>query len=136
MPAADVAVVLRFDFAAAVGLNAAALGHPGAAQARQALFHLDAGGGIGVGARWVIDTKCRLTLGQRTLAEGHAEVGVTLRARIDLAAGADRPGGDLGNHQVLAAGDLVHNRLLSTGAGWRHLTCIPSWPGKVRAPPA
>ena len=108
--AGDVAVVLRADVAAGVFLDAAAFAHPGGADARQALLDVDGGVRVGVGAGGVVDAEGFFgrALGERDLAERHAHVGVALGRGVDLGAGADRPGGDLGDHQVFAAGDLVH----------------------------
>ena len=84
--ARDVAVVLRLDVAAGVLLDAAALAHPGLADARQALFHVDGGVRVGVGAGGVVDAEGFLggALGERDLAERHAHVGVALGRGVHL----------------------------------------------------
>src|SRR5262245_34199020 len=115
MLAADVAVVLRPDAAAGVCLNAAAVGDPAGAQTRQTVLHIDAGASIRVRTGGIIGAERRLTLAERDLAEGHPDIGVVRRRAINLGTGADRPGGDLRDHQVLTAGHLVHgSALLST----------------------
>ncbi len=55
--ARDVAVVLGLHRAAIVGLDATALSDPGVANARQAACDIDAGLGIGVGPRWIVDAE-------------------------------------------------------------------------------
>ncbi len=115
--ARDVAVVLRLDIAANVFLDAAALAHPGGADAGQAFLDVDGGVSIGVRAGRIVDAEGFFgrAFAQRDLAERHAHVGVTLGRGVDLGAGADRPRGDLGDHQVFAAGDLVHGDLRFRG---------------------
>ena len=91
----DAAVVLRLHLAALDDLGIAARDHPGVAGAGEALFDVDDGGGVGVGARRVVDGDGRFVGGgvQRHLAEGHADVRVDHAGHVDLAAAGDGAGG-------------------------------------------
>src|SRR5690606_27923562 len=107
--AGDIAVVFRLHLAAVVLLDAATLADPGLANARQALLDVDCRIRIRVWSGGIINPERRLLrVGQRDLAEGHAQVRMTGWAVVNLRTGIDRPGGDLRHHQLALARDLVH----------------------------
>ena len=90
------AVILWLHFAAGVALHIAAGFHPRGAQGGQAGGNIDGGGGIGVGARRIIDAHRRL-LGrgiERDFAHGDADIRMDGAGDMDLAAARQRPGGD------------------------------------------
>ena len=97
MLAGGVAVVHGLDRAALIFLDAAALLHPFAAGARQALLQIKHHIGIGVGAGRVVDRKRRLAGGgiEHDLAQRHFQVRRPLGRRVNLARAGDRSGGDL-----------------------------------------
>ena len=110
--AADIAVVDRLDRAALIGLDPAALLHPGGAPARKALLDVDGRVGIGIGAGGVVDRNRRLARArlERDLAHGDAQLGRRIGLHIDLARAEDRAGRDLGRRDV---GIMDVHRLLS-----------------------
>ena len=80
---------------AALDRGVAARENPRLAHERQARVEVDAGVRVGVGAGGVVDAHRRLVrVGERDLAEGHADVGAVLRGGVDLARPLDRAGGD------------------------------------------
>src|SRR5690606_1280611 len=116
--AGDIAVILRPNLAPVVLLDVAALADPSLANARQTLLDVDRRARVGVRAGGIIDTERRLVrIGERDLAEGHAQPRTALGGIVDLRAGVDRPGGDLRHHQLALAGDLVHHFTPGSGAG-------------------
>ena len=142
------AVVQRHARAADVELAVAARFDPGAAHAGQALAHVDMGGGVGVGARGVIDADL-LAIGQRDVAHRHAQIGVDGPAQVAFGgcrkwlarlgqqvgetggiggiAGGGRKDGIGGVHRSLQKACEVHQTLRGVlgrsdgvGDGWRH----------------
>jgi hypothetical protein len=88
---AELAIILGADFALENFLDIAAGADPVAAELGQAGHDVDAGGAVGVGAGRVVDAQGGLVARgvEHDLAHGDAE-----RADVDLAAAADRAGGD------------------------------------------
>src|SRR5690606_36274225 len=112
-------VVFGLLFARFVFLDVAAGELPFAAQRREARGDVDRGGGIAVGAGGVVDAHRRLTRGglKVDLAHGDAE-----RADVDLAAAADRAGGDAYFEMGI---DVGHE---SSPLQWRET--VFSWKGR------
>ena len=120
--AGRIAVIDRLDRAAVIGLDAAAFLDPFDAGARQTLFQVERGVGVGVGAGRIVDRNRRLAGGgiERNLAQRHFQVGRSVRPRVNLARAHDRPGGDLRRGEI-GFGDMFVHR------------CTPEFP--VRAWP-
>ena len=104
------AVIDRLDRAAVIGLDAAAFLDPFDAGARQALFQVERGVGVGVGAGRIVDRNRRLAGGgiERNLAQRHFQVGRSVRPRVNLARAHDRPGGDLRRGEIGFGDMFVH----------------------------
>jgi hypothetical protein len=88
------AVVLRSNLAAIIGLDIAARHDPVAAQLRQPGVDVDHCIGVGIGAGGIIDPHRGLAALKVDLAHGDADSGAGARADMDLAAATDRAGGD------------------------------------------
>jgi hypothetical protein len=89
---AELAVILGLHLALGDFLDVAAGAYPVAAELGKARHDVDRGGGVGIGAGGVVDAERRFAAAglKVDLAHRHAE-----RADMDLAAAADRAGGDL-----------------------------------------
>ncbi len=90
----QLAVVFRPDLARGIFLDVAARQDPLAAPGFKTLGDVDRDRGIGVGAGCVIDPHARLASLEIDLAHGDADAAAGARADMNLAAAADRPGGD------------------------------------------
>jgi hypothetical protein len=92
----DVAVVDGLHGAALDRLDVAARQHPGFARAWQATLDHDLRGGVGVGARGVVERHRLLARArmQLHLAEWHAQVDVAHARLVDLSRSGDRFDGD------------------------------------------
>jgi hypothetical protein len=108
----DVSVVFRLHMAARVGLSVATRGDPAGADGGEAFVHVDADGGVGVGAGGVVDADGRLLCCrvQRDLAEGDQHIGEAGRGGVALGAGGQRAGGDLERLEIARIDGLVHGR--------------------------
>ncbi len=132
--AGHVAVVHRLDGAAFVFLDPAALAHPFDAGAGKPLLDVDRDFGIRIGAGGIVDRhRRRARLGERDLAQRHAQLGGRIGPRIDLARAGQRSGRDLRRGDV---GIMNVHRLLSFWSGlWRLSARIrnSSAPGRERS---
>src|SRR3546814_8876943 len=89
-------MVLGADLARVVAFDVAARLDPGAAQRGETGHDVDARGRIGIGAGGVVDAQRRLAAAgfEIDLAHRDADAAAGARGDMDLAAAADRAGGD------------------------------------------
>jgi hypothetical protein len=102
------AIVFRLHVAAVIFLDMAALQHPVTPRAGEAFLHVDGHRRVRVRTGRVIDRHRRLIGGrvQVDLAVRHGEIWQGMG--VDLAAGGQRPGGDLRGGEFGLVGRLVH----------------------------
>ena len=103
---AELAVVLGADLALGDFLDVAAAADPVAAELGQAGHDVDAGARVGVGAAGVVEVDRRLAGRGLEVDRAHRDVAA---ADVDLAAAADRAGGDF---KFGACGRVAHGTLL------------------------
>jgi hypothetical protein len=108
---AELAIVLRAGFPCADFLDIAAAADPLAAKLGQAGVDVDGRGRIGVGAAGVVEVERRLARRRLELNRAHRDLEGT---DVDLAAAADRAGGDGGSGGD-AGVDVGHESCLQSG---------------------
>ncbi len=99
---AELAVILGAEFALGDFLDIAAAANPVAAEFGETRHDVDAGSGVAVGAGRVVDAQGGLARGGFEVDFAHCDV---QRADMDLAAAADRAGGDF---EFGACGNIGH----------------------------
>jgi hypothetical protein len=112
---AELAVILGANLALGDLDDVAAVADPVAADLGQAGHDVDAGIGIGIGARRIVDAHRHLARRGLELDFAHRHL---VGADVDLAAAADRAGGD---GKLGAGGDIghgAHSSLRSEGVPW------------------
>ncbi len=107
------AIVFGLHMAPVIFLDAAALQHPGAPVAGEALFHVDGDRRIGIGAGRVIDGHGGLIGAgvEVDLAMRHGNVRRVGGVGIDLAAGGQGAGGDFWGLELALVCGLVHGAI-------------------------
>ncbi len=115
---AELAIVLWAGLAGGDFLDIAAVPDPVAAKLGEAGVDVDRDVGVGVGAARIIEVERGLAARGFEVNGAHRDldVGVGRGGRIDLAAAADRAGGDRGSGN---AGINVGHGLLQIGKEWR-----------------